>query len=67
MDTVITHTHFVPLPLFSSHFGYSALLDDDDQENPITSEMIEAACEEASDALFWFVPERTLCNGLLHP
>lgn len=59
------NTHFVPLPLFSSHFGYSAVLDDDDREQPITDDMIDAACDAAADALFWYVPEPALCANLL--
>ena len=56
--------YLIPLQLFASQYGYAALLDDQDNEEPITEAMIHAACEEAVDALYWFIPERTLCSGM---
>jgi hypothetical protein len=54
----------VPMQFRRTQFGYSALLDDDDNEQPITEAMIHAACEEASDALYWCLPESVLSDVL---
>ncbi len=54
----------IPLQLFATQYGYSALLDDNDNEEPITEAMIKAACEQAIDGLYWVLPDQLLMNNL---
>lgn len=56
----ITSQFLIPLQYVATQYGYSALLDENDNEEPITEAMIHAACEEAADTLYWFMSDRSL-------
>ncbi len=54
-----THRTLLPLQLLATRYGYAALLDADNNELPITESMIHSACEDAMDALYSYLPQRT--------
>lgn len=62
-----SRTSLVPLQLFASHYGHAALLDADGNEQPITEGMIRSACDEAMDALYSFVPQRSFAQSQRQP
>lgn len=56
----ITSQFLIPLQFVATQYGYSALLDEDDNEEPITQDMIHAACEEAADTLYAFMSDQAI-------
>lgn len=59
MTTIQTHNTPLPLQLLATRYGYAALLDADGNELPITETMIRSACDDAMDALYSYLPQRT--------
>lgn len=61
MNTATTQNAngLIPLQLFATQYGYAALLDAEGNEQLITQAMIQSACEEAMDALYSFLPQRS--------
>lgn len=50
----------VPLQLFASRYGYAALLDADGNEQVITENMIQSACEAVMDTPYSFLGCKSL-------
>ena len=56
------NTASTSLQLFASRYGYAALLDNEGNEQRITENMILAACEEALDSLYSYLPPKRLAT-----